>query len=337
MPDPMRIALFGAGHLGKIHGKLLKENPNAELVAIVDPDTSAAKAVAKGSKAEVFASHQDLLASGSVKPQAAVIAAPTTLHHAIAMDLLGAGIHCLVEKPITSTVVQAEELVALAEERKLTLAVGHVERYNPVMIAARPEVGDVKFIECRRVSPYPFRSTDVGVTMDVMIHDIDLILDLVGKPLERVDACGAKVFSSSEDIANARLVFEGGAVADVTASRVALKAERKLRVFQGNSYMSLDLLNKKGVIYRKSPDLANGKIDPGSLSPAQTGGNPLEFILKKLVSRKKLKIPKVNPIVCEQNDFIAAARTGAQAPVSGARGLAALRAAEMILENMRDL
>jgi predicted dehydrogenase len=304
-----------------------------ELCAVVDPDEAAAARAAGRSGAGLYPDHAALLASDDA-PQAAVVAAPTTLHHAIAAELLSAGVHCLVEKPITKTVEQARELVDLAEGNGLALAVGHVERYNPAMIALRPEVGEVKFVECRRVSPYPFRSTDVGVTMDVMIHDIDLILDLVGRPLVSAEACGARIFSPSEDVANARLVFEGGAVADVTASRVALKAERKLRIFQSDAYMSVDLLAKKGVVYRKSEALRRGEIDPANLTPAQAGGSPLDFVLKKLVSFKKLKIPKVNPIGRELEDFLAAARERRQPPVSGAQGLAALQAAEMILSNM---
>jgi predicted dehydrogenase len=334
MAEAMRVALIGAGHLGKIHGKLLKELPGAELVAVVDPSEEAARTVAMKTSARVFADHRAMLADPDLRPEAAVIAAPTSLHHQIAGDLLAAGLHCLVEKPITKTVAEAEELVALAEKHQLALAVGHVERYNPAMIALRPEIGEVRFIECRRISPYPFRSTDVGVTMDVMIHDIDLILDLVGRPLLRAEACGAKIFSQTEDVANARLTFEGGAVADVTASRVALKAERKIRVFQSDAYMSVDLLAKKGVVYRKSAALKSGEIDPAALSPGEIGKGPLDFILKKLVEYKKLKIPKVNPIGRELEDFIAAAREGRPPPVSGAHGLAALRAAEMILGNM---
>jgi predicted dehydrogenase len=333
----MRVALIGAGHLGRIHGKLLRDLPGAALIAVVDPDRTAAEAVASPCQAAVHSDHRALLAAGLPRPDAAVIAAPTSLHHGIAAELLRAGIHCLVEKPITKTVEQAEELVELAESRNLALAVGHVERYNPVMIAARPEIGEVKFVECRRVSPYPFRSTDVGVTMDVMIHDIDLILDLIGRPLLRAEACGARVFSSSEDIANARLVFEGGAVADITASRVALKAERKLRIFQGDSYISLDLLDKKGVVYRKTPELREGRIDPSRLTPAAAGGSPLDFILKRLVDRRSLKIPAVNPIGRELEDFLAAARAGRQPPVSGRRGMEALRAAQMILSGMTVL
>ncbi|MHC4917679.1 MAG: Gfo/Idh/MocA family protein [Planctomycetota bacterium] len=303
----MRVALIGAGHLGSIHGKLLKGMADVELAAVVDPNGEAAARVAGRSGARLHADHGSLLA---------------------------AGVHCLVEKPITETVDQARELVELAERKSLALAVGHVERYNPAMIALRPEIGEVKFVECRRVSPYPFRSTDVGVTMDVMIHDIDLILDLVGRPLVEVQACGARIFSPSEDVANARLAFEGGAVADVTASRVALKAERKLRIFQSDAYMSVDLLAKKGVVYRKSAALRRGEIDPASLTPAQAGGSPLDFVLKKLVEFKKLKIPKVNPIGRELEDFLSAAREGRQPPVSGAQGLAALQAAEMILDRM---
>ena len=333
----MRTALIGAGRLGKIHGRLLREMPGSELVAVVDPDAATAAEAAGKSGARVFADHRAMLAelSGDGRPQAAVVAAPTTLHHPVARDLLAAGIPCLVEKPITKTVAEAEELVRLAADKQLALAVGHVERYNPAVLAAKPYVHDVKFVECRRVSPYPFRSTDVGVTMDLMIHDIDLILDLVARPLAAVQAVGARILSPTEDIANARLVFEGGAVADVTASRVSHKAERKLRIFQADAYLSLDLLEKGGVMYRKSEALRRGEIDPTKLNPTLLGIDLKAFIFSKLIEVHKLTGPKVEPLRRELEDFLAAAAAGREPPVSGRQGLEALRAAEMILAEMK--
>ncbi|HOX08347.1 MAG TPA: Gfo/Idh/MocA family oxidoreductase [Planctomycetota bacterium] len=335
----MRTALIGAGRLGKIHGRILGELGQSKLVAVCDPDEKAAREAAGKSGARIFPDHRAMLAalSGAERPEAAVVAAPTTMHHAVARDLLAAGMHCLVEKPITKTVAEGEELVRLAAERKLALAVGHVERYNPAMIGARPFVHDVKFIEVRRVSPYPFRSVDVGVTMDLMIHDIDLILDLVGQPLESVHAVGAKVLSPSEDIANARLVFEGGAVADVTASRVSHKAERKFRVFQGDAYISIDMLEKSAVVYRKSQALLRGEIDPTKINPTLLGIDIKAFVFSKLIDVQKPSIPKVEPLRAELEDFLAAAAAGQEPPVSGRQGLAALRAAEMILRDMKVL
>jgi predicted dehydrogenase len=336
----MRTALIGAGRLGKIHGRILGELAQSKLVAVCDPDEKAAREAAGKSGARIFPDHRAMLAALSgagERPEAAVVAAPTTQHHAVARDLLAARVHCLVEKPITKTVAEAEELVRLAAEKKLALAVGHVERYNPAMIAARPFVHDVKFIEVRRVSPYPFRSIDVGVTMDLMIHDIDLILDLIGRPLESVQAAGAKVLSPSEDIANARLVFAGGAVADVTASRVSHKAERKFRVFQGDAYISIDMLEKSAVVYRKSQALLRGEIDPAKINPTLLGIDIKAFVFSKLIDVQKPAVPKVEPLRAELEDFLAAAAAGAEPPVSGRGGLEALRAATMILSEMKVL
>jgi len=339
MSTVLRTALIGAGRLGKIHGRILGELPESRLVAVCDPDEKAAREAAGKSGARVFADHRAMLAElgAAERPEAAVVAAPTTLHCAIARELLAAGVPVLVEKPITKTVAEAEELVELAAGKRLALAVGHVERYNPAVMAARPFVRDVKFIECRRVSPYPFRSTDVGVTMDLMIHDIDLILDLVGRPLESAQAVGARILSPSEDIANARLVFAGGAVADVTASRVSHKAERKLRIFQADAYISLDLLEKHAVVYRKSAALMRGEIDPAKLNPTLLGLDLKAFVFSKLIDVERPAIPKVEPLRRELSDFLAAAAAGAEPPVSGRQGLAALRAAELILREMKVL
>ena len=335
----MRTALVGAGRLGKIHGRILGELAESKLVAVCDPDEKAAREAAGKTGARIFPDVRAMLAAlgAAERPEAAVVAAPTTMHHAAARELLSAGVHCLVEKPITKTVPEAEELVRLAAERKLALAVGHVERYNPAIIAARPFVHDVKFIEVRRVSPYPFRSIDVGVTMDLMIHDIDLILDLVGRPLESAQAAGAKILSPSEDIANARLVFEGGAVAAVTASRVSHKAERKLRIFQGDAYISIDMLDKAVVVYRKSQALLRGEIDPAKINPTMLGIDIKAFVFSKLIDVQRPAIPKVEPLRRELEDFLAAAAAGTEPPVSGRGGLEALRAAEMILREMKVL
>lgn len=335
----MRTAVIGAGRLGRVHARILGELPQSQLAAVVDPDAAAAREAAGRTGARLFPDVRAMLAelSGASGIEAAVVATPTAMHRDVARELMNAGVHVLVEKPIAKTVPEAEELVRLAAERKLALAVGHVERYNPAAVAARPHVRDVKFIECRRISPYPFRSTDVGVTLDLMIHDIDLILDLVGRPLESVHAVGAKILSPSEDIANARLVFAGGAVADVTASRVSHKAERKLRIFCADAYVSLDLLEKQAVVYRKSQALLRGEIDPAKLSPTMLGLDIKAFVFSKLIDVERPKVPKIEPLRRELEDFLAAAAGGTEPPVSGRGGLEALRAAQMILSGMRVL
>jgi predicted dehydrogenase len=336
MPTPLRIGVVGLGHLGKFHAenyaKLAKRSPGLlTLAALCDPAPSG-QANAKPFSAPFVTDYRQL----EGKVDAVSIVAPTTHHHAIGCFFLDRGISCLVEKPIAVTVSEAEDLVARAAKNGAVLQVGHVERFNPIVRAAAPYFGRPRFLDATRVSPYPFRSTDVSVTLDLMIHDIDLILSVTKEDPVAIHAAGAPVFSKTDDIANARLEFTH-AVANVAASRVSLKKERKLRIFQEHGYLSLNLLENDGVFIEKSEALKTGEIDPGSITLASLGVAALTFQLEKLVKRVVLKGDKTPPLEAELLDFAECVRTRRAPVVSGEEGLRALKVAEEISKRMRTL
>jgi predicted dehydrogenase len=234
---PLRTAVIGAGYLGRFHAEKYAQQSHSQLIAVVDPRAEAREALATQLGVRAIADHRDIL--GEVD---AVSIVTTTPHHfAIAQDCLNAGVHVLVEKPITETVAEAEALIQLAAQRERILQVGHLERFNPAILAAEPYLRGARFIECQRLAPFKERGTDVNVVLDLMIHDIDIVQSVIGQPIESIDAIGTPVFSGAVDIANARIRFVGGCVANVTASRVSLKSERKLRAFRDDSYVSIDL------------------------------------------------------------------------------------------------
>lgn len=237
--------------LGQHHARLYRECPDSELVGIYDSNPASSQTAAAEFETTAFDTIDELVDA----VDAVSVAVPTTLHHAIATDLLQRGCHVLVEKPLAATVEQGRELVALAQRNKLTLHVGHVERYNPVITYLEQRIDNPRFIESHRLASYPPprpgmlpRGTEVGVVLDLMIHDIDIILHLVNSEIERVDAVGIPVLSPTEDIANARLKFTNGCVANITASRVSMERMRKIRVFQSNAYLSLDYQERTGEI-----------------------------------------------------------------------------------------
>ncbi len=243
----LRCAVIGAGYLGRFHAQKYATLPRCELVAVADPDRAARERIGAELSVETVADHRELLG----RIDAASIATPTPTHHAVARDLLEAGAHVLVEKPITVTAGEARELIELARRKGRVLQVGHLERFNPAILAVAGELGSPRFIESNRLAPFKPRGTDVSVVLDLMIHDIDLIQNVVHSPITSIDAVGAPVFTDEIDIANARIRFENGCVADVTASRISMKSERKLRVFQADAYMSIDLQQKLLTVVRK--------------------------------------------------------------------------------------
>ena len=228
--------MVGAGHFGRYHAQKMAALDGARLVAVADIDAERAAAIASPLDAEAVTDHRALI--GNI--DAASVAVPAAAHYAVVKDFLDAGIHVLVEKPFTETVATAQELTALAEAKGLALQVGLIERFSDAFQAIAPRIDRPLYIESVRVSPFPQRNTDVSVVLDVMIHDIDIILALVDAPVTDIDAVGTPVFSASEDIANARLKFANGCVANVTASRVSLKTERTLRIFQPDTYIKVD-------------------------------------------------------------------------------------------------
>jgi predicted dehydrogenase len=248
--DKIRTAVIGVGHQGKWHAEKFAALDKSDLVAVVD--TNAERCEVLAAKLEVRPATDFKELFGEV--EAVSIASPTTSHFEIASALLENDIHVLVEKPITTTLEEAETLVELAEGRGLVLQVGHLERFNPAIMALADTLEGPQFIESNRIAPYKPRSIDISVVLDLMIHDIDLVHSIVGSTVTSLDATGGSIISNDIDIANARIKFENGCVANVTASRVGFKTERSLRIFQSNAYFNVDLHNKTSTIYQKKGD-----------------------------------------------------------------------------------
>lgn len=286
----VRTAVIGVGYLGRFHAQKYAALPDAELVAVVDPspDTRAQVAAEVGCKA--LADHRDLF--GQV--DAVSIATPTPLHFTIARDCIEHGMHVLVEKPITQTLKEGRELIALAAGHGRILQVGHLERFNAAILALEGTLGRPRFVESHRLAPFKERGTDVNVVLDLMIHDIDLIQSLVGAPIVSIDAVGASVFSAGLDIANARIRYANGCVANTTASRVSMKMERKLRIFQDDSYVSIDLQQKVLTVVRKPPEgseLPKGQVIIEERTYEQ--GDALRMEIEAFVNSIRNRLPPV--------------------------------------------
>ncbi|MGB8804469.1 MAG: Gfo/Idh/MocA family oxidoreductase [Chthoniobacterales bacterium] len=292
----LRIGVVGVGHIGSNHARIYSELPNAELVAILDIDPARADEIGGKYKAKAVASLNEF--AGMV--DAASVATPTSAHFSIARDLLAQGKHLLIEKPITEKTSDARDLAQVAAEKRLVLQVGHVERFNPVLSALEQRLTHPRFIEAHRLSPYPNRSTEIGVVLDLMIHDLEIILHLVDSTLENIDAVGVPVLSRGEDIANARLRFASGCIANVTSSRISPERMRKIRVFQEDAYLSLDYQGQSGEIYRR----VDGQI-----------------------TREPVAIEKEEPLRQQLASFVDCALTGGEPRVSGSHAAAALELA----------
>ena len=319
--SPVKTAVVGVGHLGSLHARIYSQLPQAELVGVYDIDSDRAAECAARYHVRAFSNLEEAFRSA----QAASLAVPTDSHYQIGKMLLNQGLHLLVEKPITEREEHAEELVEIAGNKGLVLAVGHVERFNPALVAAAEHVSNPLFVESERLAPFNPRGTEVPVVLDLMIHDIDIVLSLIRRPVTEVQATGVPVFTTSVDIANARLSFEGGAVANVAASRVSIKKSRKMRFFSTDSYVSVDMLKHSAVAYRKRP---------GAEIPLERGTGPARIPdMLSLVERKKL-VPdkKQEPLAVELADFLACVTSGKKPVVSGSDGLQALQVADRILK-----
>jgi predicted dehydrogenase len=292
----LRVGVVGVGHIGSNHARLYAEIPTAEFTAIYDVDPARANSIAKKSRVTAAKSLDEF----AELVDAVSIATPTNSHHEIAVALLQRGKHLLVEKPITENPQHATELAELAARNQLILQVGHVERFNPVLSALEARLTHPRFIEAHRLSSYPNRSTDIGVVLDLMIHDLEIVLHLVRAPVQNIDAVGIPVLSKGEDIANARIRFENGCVANITSSRISPERMRKIRVFQEDAYLSLDYEKQAGEIYR----LENGKI-----------------------TRDKVPIEREEPLKQQLVSFVECATTGREPKVSGFQATAALELA----------
>ena len=326
----IRVGVIGTGSMGRNHARIFGELPDAQFTAVLDERADVATEIAGKYGARAVTT----LAEFADQIDAATIATPTVTHFDIARQLLERGKHVLVEKPILETPEQARELCSLAQQRGLVLQVGHIERFNPVLSALEARLANPRFIEATRLSPYPGRSLDVGVVLDVMIHDLEIILHLVRSPWVQVDAVGVAILSKREDIANVRIRFENGCVANITASRISQDKLRKIRLFQSDAYLSLDYQNQSGYLLRLArEDEKESSLLGKILGVAADATIVTEFAGKRIV-REPVAVDKGEPLKRELADFVACARAGSQPKVSGREATAAL---ELALEITRQL
>ncbi|MDZ7330455.1 MAG: Gfo/Idh/MocA family oxidoreductase [candidate division KSB1 bacterium] len=332
--DKFKIGVIGVGHLGRLHVQNYRLIPDIELVGVFDIDHDRARQVATEFQTIAYENLEDLLDN----IQAASIVVTTTSHFEIASACLKRGVHCLVEKPLTSSLAEADELIELARQAGLILQVGHIERFNPAILALKDFELKPMFIESHRLASFNPRGTDVAVVLDLMIHDIDIILHLVKNPVTKIDASGVAVVTDEVDIANARLGFENGCVANITSSRISQKKMRKMRLFQRNAYIGIDFLQKFSEIYQ---------LVDATAAPARPDQFPIEFgqlnqagLPKKIIYERR-QIEAANALKLELESFIHSIRSGTRPEVSGEEGREALRVAlaitDLIKSQMRQL
>ena len=340
MSDILKVGVVGVGHLGSQHARIYSElakrsNGQTSFVGVCDTDSIRVRALTEKVGGGTFENAAEL----ANFVDAVSVATPTETHYKVARVFLERGKHVLVEKPITDSLREAEELVALARKNKCVLQVGHVERFNPVMRYLTDILREARFIEVHRLSPYPGRSTDIGVVLDLMIHDLDVVLSLVKAPLVAVDAVGIPVLSASEDIANARLKFADGCVANITASRVSAERMRKIRIFgrteHGAAYISLDYMKQEGELYRVAAEDAQ---ESGLLKKLLAGKHASivsEFAGRKIV-REPVPIERDEPLKLELQNFIDSIRHHRDPLVTGEAAKQALEVAMEITAQVRQ-
>jgi predicted dehydrogenase len=318
----LRVGVIGVGHLGRFHARVYSELGSCELVGVYDTDAQRAAEVAS----EYGTSPMDDLDALLDQVDAISIATPTISHHEVGLRCIDNGVHVLVEKPIARTIEEARELVRAGREAGVVVQVGHIERFNPAVRAAIDVLNDPKFIEVHRLGVFVPRGTDVAVVLDLMIHDIDLILSTVRAPVSHIDAMGVAVLSPSTDIANARLKFEDGCVANITASRVSREKMRKIRFFQNDAYVTIDTLTPRAQVFRRKsvPEETLRKIAKGEIE----GG------LSSIVDYADLPLDGADSLELELSSFIECVSEGAEPVVSGEDGLRALEVAMEILKQV---
>ena len=322
----LRVGVVGAGRLGGFHAQKLAAMPQAELIAVADPLPGARDRVAAACHVEALDDPRNL--HGRV--DAVVIAAPTRLHHALGLEFLARGTHVLMEKPLATTAAEGEELVETARRNGAVLQVGHVERFNPAFEAAAPYLRGPKFIEAVRTSPFTFRSTDVGAVLDMMIHDLDLIHSLVRTSVAKVEALGISVLGGHEDVAHARLEFECGCVAVLSASRVSFETQRRMQAWAPRAFAGVDFAARTATIVQPSETLLQRRFDVQAISPEQVE-NAKSQLTEEHLPQKQFTFAAVDALALELDDFIESIRAPRLPRVTGQQGLAALQTAELIL------
>lgn len=303
--EEIKVAVIGVGHLGSIHARIYSRLNGVKLIGVCDTDEKRARKIAREFRTSYFTDYRSLIG----KIDAVSIAVPTNLHYEVSKPLLENRINLLIEKPITKTIEEADELLEIAKNKNLILQVGHIERFNSAFLVAEKVINRPIFIECHRLGPYKQRSTDIGVVLDLMIHDIDIILGLVKNKIKDIEAIGAPVLSGYEDIANVRLKFNNNAICNVTASRITNKIMRKIRIFQKDAYISLDYFKPSCLIYR---------------------------MVNKKITCQRVRIKKEEPLKLELESFINCIRTKEKPLVSGLEGREALAIALKIQDQIKN-
>ncbi len=326
---PLRVGVVGVGHLGQHHARILAAMPGVELVAVADsrPDQAHAVASRCGTIAlDDYRAMVDLV-------DAVTIAVPTVLHREAAGPFLSRGIATLVEKPMAASAAESARLVEDAHAGGAVLQVGHIERFNPALRALEEMPIRPKFVNAERLSTYTFRSTDIGVVLDLMIHDLDLLLALINSPVHSVEAVGVSLFGEHEDVANARIEFEDGSIANVTASRASYTPARKMRIWGAEGYASLDFASKKATVVRPSEGLKRGKLDLDGVDLSQPAA-VREHLFGKVLRVDKVEPEPLEPLALELSDFVNAARGISRPKVSGEDALRAVRLADQVLSSL---
>ena len=324
--NKLNIGVVGTGHLGKLHIKMFSENKNCNLIGINDSNIEQAKLAADKFSVKVFDSMESLLENVN----AISIAATTSAHYELAKECLQAGKHIFIEKPITATIPEAEEIVDLANTLNLKLQVGHIERFNPALVSMEKYIVDPKFIQTDRLAQFNPRGTDVAVVLDLMIHDIDIILSLIKSKVENIEANGVAVVSDNIDIANARIQFENGSVANVTASRISQKKMRKMRIFQRDSYVALDFVTGVSEVYRLLP--VDQEVEPSLISFGEIGVGDK----KKRLVYEQPEHKHVNALKYELQLFVDSVLNNKKPVITGSDGLRALRIAKIIIDKIQS-
>jgi predicted dehydrogenase len=325
---PLRVGVVGVGSLGQHHARILAGLPNVKLAGVVDSNQQQAETIAKKHQCQVFPTLESLKS----EVDAVSIVTPTKYHSSSALEFLSAGIPCLVEKPLASTVAEAKLIVNTAKKHGTLLQVGHIERFNPGFCAVESTPLRPRYIEAQRLAPFSGRALDVGVVFDLMIHDIDLVLSLVRSPVKHVDALGVSIFGTHEDMANARVHFANGCVATLTASRVHPQAIRAMNLFGVEGYAGVDF-GKKSVTFLQPTHLfRSGQLDARQLDPASMAKFKEALFGQHLQSKQVVPESTVDQLTAELMDFVQAIRTGCQPKVTGEDGLAAVEAAHEVLK-----
>lgn len=332
---PMPVAVIGVGRMGRHHARTYHKLGLSQLAAVVDFDEERAETVADEYGCPAFTSVADMLAA-CPQVKAATVAVPTRYHAESAYPLLEQGVACLIEKPIAGSVKEARAIADFAKAHHAVLQVGHTERFNPAVRAVSAMGITPRFIEVTRVSPMTFRSLDVGVVMDMMIHDLDVVLSLVGRPIAKVEAVGISVMSEHEDICDARITFEGGTVATLKGSRVALKVDRRLRLFSEDAYVSLDYGSREGIVVRKT---ANAQALDDVRAKLRDGADLSDVDYMDLVNVEQLTMDvpagEEDQLTAQATAFLRAVASGSAPVVTAEQGYAAVEAAEQIVASIR--